>query len=146
MSPTRQELLATATAYCNAHNSRDLSAIRALCSTNCRHRGGPSSLKQPERTTDEYVAFNAEVFKLLHTYNAEITDAVVDPQTRKVSLFLHATATADAGTYENEYIITLTITEDGTKVQEQYDFIDSHVMVQWMAKMGSFADDTWEKK
>ena len=83
---------------------------------------------------------------MLHTYHAEITDAVVDEAKRKVALYLHAKATADAGEYENEYIITLTMTEDGTKVQDQYDFIDSHRMIEWIGKMGQYAKDTWENK
>jgi hypothetical protein len=61
-------------------------------------------------------------------------------------LYLHAKATADAGEYENEYIITLTMTDDGKKVVDQYDFIDSQTMVNWIAKVGQFAQDTWEMK
>lgn len=103
-------------------------------------------MPQPNRNNDEYVAFNEEVFKMLHTYHAEMTDAVVDVDTRKVALFLHAKATADAGDYDNEYIITLTMTEDGKLVQDQYDFIDSHTMMQFMAKLGEYAQNTGDKK
>ena len=143
---TRELLLDTAKRYLNAHNSRDMEAIAACCSPTSTHRGGPSSVKSPQRTRDEYIAFNTEVFKMLHTYHAELTDAVVDLETRKVAMFLLAKATADAGEYENEYIITLTMTEDGKLVQDQYDFIDSHTMLQWLQKVGQFAQNTWEKK
>ncbi|KAJ9613030.1 hypothetical protein H2200_002971 [Cladophialophora chaetospira] len=144
--PTREQLLETAKRYVDAHNSRNVEAIRACCSPSSTHRGGPSSVNGPDRTRDEYVAFNADVFKMLHSYHAELTDAIVDPETRKVAMFLHAKATADAGEYENEYIITVTMTEDGKLVQDQYDFIDSHTMLQWIQKVGQFAQETWEKK
>ncbi len=133
---TRDQLLETAKKYLEAHNNRDPEAIFACCSPSSTHRGGPTSIKSPSRTRDEYVASNADVFQVLHTYHAELTDAVVDPETKRVVLFLHAKATADAGDYENEYIITVTMTDDGKLVQDQYDFIDSHTSLQWMEKMG----------
>lgn len=40
---------------------------------------------------------------------------------RKVVRYIHAKATADASEYENENNITLTMTEDGIKVQDAYD-------------------------
>ncbi|KIW82245.1 hypothetical protein AYO20_06978 [Fonsecaea nubica] len=142
----REQLLATAKRYLDAHNQRDFPTIAACCTPSCTHRGGPSSVKGPTRNNDEYVAFNVEVFKMMHTYHAEMTEAIVDETTRKVALFLHAKATADAGEYDNEYIITLTMSEDGKLVDDQYDFIDSHTMMQWIAKLGNFGQETWEKK
>ncbi|KIY01255.1 uncharacterized protein Z520_02807 [Fonsecaea multimorphosa CBS 102226] len=142
----RQQLLETAKRYLDAHNQRDFSSIAACCAPSCTHRGGPSSVIQPTRNNDEYVAFIVEVFKMMHTYHAEMTDAIVDEATRKVALFLHAKATADAGEYENEYIITLTMSEDGKLVEDQYEFIDSHTMVQWIAKLGNWGPENWEKK
>ncbi|KAF8846435.1 hypothetical protein BDZ45DRAFT_489764 [Acephala macrosclerotiorum] len=102
--------------------------------------------QSPDRNNDEYIIFNTEVFKVLHTYHATITDAVVDEIGKKVVLGMEAKATADAGEYENEYIITLRMTEDGRKVVDQYDFIDSQRMIEWMAKLGDFAKGSWEKK
>jgi hypothetical protein len=40
---------------------------------------------------------------------------------------MHMVATADAGEYDNEYIVTVTLAENGRLVQDQYDFIDSQV-------------------
>jgi hypothetical protein len=145
--PLREQLLQTAHTYLTVHNNRDLDGIRALCSETCVHRGGPPTVKSPDRNNDEYIMFNDEVFnKVLHTYHATITDAVVDEVSKKVVLGVEARATADAGVYENEYIITLKMTEDGRKVADQYDFIDSQRMIEWMAKLGEFAKETWEKK
>lgn len=59
---------------------------------------------------------------------------------------IEAVATAEAGEYENEYIITMGMTEDGTKVIYQYDFIDSQKMIEWIARMGDWAKETWENK
>jgi ketosteroid isomerase-like protein len=86
------------------------------------------------------------VFKLLHTYHAEVIDAIVYTETRKVVLFMHTVATADVGEYDNEYIMTVTLTEDGRLVQDQYDFIDSQVQTQWLEKMKLFVEGIWEKK
>ncbi|EXJ74967.1 uncharacterized protein A1O5_01663 [Cladophialophora psammophila CBS 110553] len=142
----REQLLDTAKKYLDAHNSRDFGSIAACCSPSCTHRGGPSSVKGPTRNNDEYVAFNVEVFEMMHSYHAEMTDAIVDQATRKVALFLHAKGAADAGQYDNEYIITLTMNEDGKLVQDQYDFIDSHTMMQWIGKLGQSGEEMWEKK
>ncbi|KAE9375944.1 hypothetical protein N431DRAFT_437378 [Stipitochalara longipes BDJ] len=142
----RDQLLQTAHGYLNAHNNRDMESILAFCAPNCVHRAGPPTVKSPDRNNDEYATFNVEVFKVLHTYLATITDAAVDDVSKKVVLSVEAKATADAGEYENEYVILLRMTEDGKQVVEQYDFVDSHRMIEWMGKLGEFAKETWEKK
>jgi hypothetical protein len=142
----RDQLIQTAHAYTTAHNERDFAKVIALCSPACVHRAGPTSVKNPDRNNDEYFAFNTEVFKMMHTYHAAITDTIADETTRKVVVYLHAKATADAGEYENEYIITLAMTDDGKKVVDQFDFIDSQTMVEWIAKVGRAAQDAWDMK
>jgi hypothetical protein len=107
------QLLQTAHAYLNAHNDRDISSIRALCDQKSVHRAGPLVVKSPDRTNGEHVNFNEEVFKVLHTYHATITDVVANEVRKKVVLYVDARATADADEYENEYVITLAMTEDG---------------------------------
>ncbi|PMD58008.1 uncharacterized protein K444DRAFT_664793 [Hyaloscypha bicolor E] len=147
MSPSlRDQLLQTAHAYLDAHNNRDLEKILALCAPTCVHRAGPPTVKSPDRNNDEYATFNVEVFKILHTYLATITDAVVDDVSKKVALSVDAKATADAGEYENEYVILLKMTEDGKQVVEQYDFVDSQRMIEWMGKLGVWSKEMWEKK
>jgi len=147
MSPSlRDQLLQTAHAYLDAHNEQDLEKIQALCAPTCVHRAGPPTVKSPDRNNEEYNAFNIEVFKILHTYLATITDAVVDDVGKKVALSVEAKATADAGEYENEYVILLKMTEDGKQVVDQYDFVDSQRMIEWMGKLGDWSKETWEKK
>ena len=75
-----------------------------------------------------------------------MTDAIVDPENKPVALFFHAKVIADAGEYENECIITVTMTEDGKLVQYQYNFIDSYTMYQWLQRVQTFSLDIWEKK
>ncbi|CZR58253.1 uncharacterized protein PAC_08144 [Phialocephala subalpina] len=127
-------ITATSTAYAR-------SATKRVCTA-----PEPPTVKSLDRNNDEYMMFNVEVFKLLHTYHATITDVVVDEVSKKVVLSVEAIATADAGDYENEYVIKLGMTEDGRKVVDQYDFIDSQRMIEWMAKLGDFAKESWEKK
>jgi ketosteroid isomerase-like protein len=148
-SPDRddaRQALSSVPKHLAAHNDRDLDAIKALCSPKSTHRGGPPSVQRPVRNADEYITFVGQAFKLLHTYHAEVIDAIVYTETRKVVLFMHTVATADVGEYDNEYIMTVTLTEDGKLVQDQYDFIDSQVQTQWLEKMKSFAEGIWEKK
>jgi hypothetical protein len=90
--------------------------------------------------------FHVEVFKVLLTYHASITDTVIDEVSKKVGLGVEARTTADAGEYENEYIIMFRMTEDGKQVADQYDFINNQRMIEWMAKLGDFAKESWEKK
>lgn len=130
----RDQMFQTAHAYKTAHNEKDPDAISALCDPTCMHRIGLISIKNPVRNNDEYVAFNAAVFKRMHTYHAQTMDIVVNKASWKVVMYLQAKGTADAGEYENEYVITLTITEDGKKVADQYVFIDSQTILNWIAK------------
>jgi ketosteroid isomerase-like protein len=142
----REQLLQTARAYLAAHNERDFDRVLALCSPTCVHRMGPISIRHPGRNNEDYIAFNSAVFKRMNTYHAAITDVVADEVSHKVVLYLHAKATADAGEYENEYMVTLTMTDDGKRVVEQYEFIDSLTMTNWIAKVGKAAQDNWKMK
>ncbi|RDW75516.1 hypothetical protein BP6252_06658 [Coleophoma cylindrospora] len=139
----RDQMLQTAYAYTAVHNEQTFDTLLALCSPDCVHRIGPMSIKNPDRNNDEYIRFNTEVCKRMHTYHAEIMDAVVDEASRKVVVYIHSKGTAPAGEYENEYVITLTMTEDGKKVAHQYDFMDSQTMLNWIAKVGKPARENW---
>lgn len=56
---------------------------------------------------------------------AEGEDMLVDEVTRKVMLHLTSTGETDFGTYANEYMIVLKMTDDGTQIREIVEFIDS---------------------
>ena len=142
----REQLYKTAVRFLDAHNDRDVPAIIASCSQNCTHRTGPRSISTPDRNNHEYSAFSKVVYETLHTYHAEVTDSIIDETKCAVALYVHAKATADAGDYDNEYIIILTMTDDGLLVRDQYDFIDSYTMTQWIETLGSFAKKHWETR
>jgi len=82
----------------------------------------------------------------MHSYFATITESVADDVEKKVVLSVKAVASGDAGEFENEYIILLAMTEDGSEVVDHYHFADSLKLVEWSKRVGEGAKETWEKK
>ncbi|KAH8900536.1 hypothetical protein GQ53DRAFT_740579 [Thozetella sp. PMI_491] len=108
-------------------------------------RVAPVTVASPPRNRDEYIAFLEQSNPVFTSYRAEITDTIVDEPVRKVVLYMHPKATAKVGDkeigYEADYVITLTMTEDGNLVKDQYDFIDSKAMLDFIGELGLTGSD-----
>ena len=50
---------------------------------------------------------------------------MVDVEARKVIMHLESRADTKIGVYENEYILMVEMTEEGDRVQEVWEFVDS---------------------
>ena len=149
MAPSRDQLMKTALAVVDAHNSLDVDTMGAICSPSFRQRTAPRPVKAPDRNKQEYLEFLKTVLPTFHSFRMRLTEGlspVIDEVARKVVLYVNANAEADAGSYANEYILTLTMNEDGTLLEDEVDWIDSATMLGWLDKLGQFAQDTWGKK
>ena len=133
MSALRTQLLATATAFHDAHANHDSSALAALCTPECKHRVGPSSLPSPERTTAEYVAVTEGAWKMFGNYKTEIRETLVDEVEKAVVIRIRTTSEDKK---ESEYVMTMRMSDDGKAIKDVYNFVDSKIVVEGMAKMG----------
>lgn len=55
------------------------------------------------------------------------SEPLVDEHARKVMLHMLGEGQSPSGPYNNEYFIILSTTEDGTKIKEVVEFLDSQV-------------------
>jgi hypothetical protein len=136
------QLHTTARAWYTAYNTGDLDAITILSTTDCIFRGGPSSVAPPIRNLDEYIIHvHGVIDSLSEPWQTGLIDLIVDERERKAVMFGWTKATAEAGKYENEWVILIRMTEDGRRVREQFEFIGSFEMVSWMENVRSWAGD-----
>ncbi|KAF9210752.1 hypothetical protein BGZ59_009022, partial [Podila verticillata] len=106
----------------------------------CIHRTLPSSDNHPIRNNAEFGTMLETVipiFRGFHLYIADDKATVVDTEARKVMLHLKSRAETDVGPYENEYIFTLTMSENGEKVDEIMEFLDSRYTAQFLSRLQS---------
>jgi len=131
----RQQLIQITRQWIQAHNKRDAAGVAALIAPGFIANSFPSTLGDPSRNAEEYVAFQALAFTIFDSYHVAETDLIVDEAQNKVVYYLIAEGTAPAGEYKNEYIHKLTFTKDGKFIQALDAFLDSQAMVAWMGKM-----------
>lgn len=60
---------------------------------------------------------------------------ILDEKTHRAILFLRSAADTDIGPYTNEYILILTLSEDGTEIDEIVEFADSAYSQKWFRKL-----------
>lgn len=132
MSPIRDTLIQTANSYIAGFNTNTAEGVIACRTADCRQVIHPSSVpppwNSPPRTNEEYQGFIVPGFKMLRHVQirlAEGEDMLVDEVSRKVLLHLTSTGESDLGSYANEYMIVLKMTDDGRQIKEIVEFIDS---------------------
>jgi hypothetical protein len=69
---------------------------------------------------------------------------VVDVEARKVMMHLTSTAESDIGPYTNEYIFWVTISEDGEKVDEIVEFLDSFYTANFLSRLEEKTGKKWQ--
>lgn len=133
MSPIRDALIETANSYIAGFSSNTAEGVIARRTADCKQIIRPSNLPPPwsspkPRTNAEFQAFVVPGFKMVRNVKlrfAEGEDMLVDEVARKVLLHLTSLGETDFGPYENEYMIVLKMTEDGTQIKEIVEFVDS---------------------
>lgn len=73
---------------------------------------------------------------LLSDCSFEVVDdeTVVDVEKRKVVLHVKTSANSPVGEYKNEYLWTLTMSEDGKLIEDIVEFADSASAVEFFRK------------
>ncbi|KAK4082258.1 uncharacterized protein Triagg1_2070 [Trichoderma aggressivum f. europaeum] len=126
MAPTRSQLIDTANAFIAAYNQWTVSGVLSIRSASCTHRVLPGN--QPARTKAEFGEFLERTIPAIRNFRLHAVDTspwIVDVEMRRVTMHLKSTGESDLGAYNNEYIFVITVSEDGEKVDEILEFLDS---------------------
>jgi hypothetical protein len=136
------QLHATARALYAVYNSGDVDSITSISTPDCIFRRGSSSVAPPIRNLDKYIIHVQSVIdSLAEPWQTGLVDLMVDKRERKAVMFGWTKGTAEAGRYENEWVILIRMTEDGRKVMERFECIGSFENVSWMESVKSWAGD-----
>lgn len=61
--------------------------------------------------------------------------SVIDEASHRMVVHLQSTADSNFGSVENEFMVILKTTEDGSKIKEQHEFMDSATFSALMGKL-----------
>lgn len=68
-------------------------------------------------------------------FHVTVHDTIVDETARKVVMHASSTASTTLGPYNNEYTLILHMTDDGRKVEQMYEYVDSAYTADYMARL-----------
>ncbi|RFU80652.1 hypothetical protein TARUN_1537 [Trichoderma arundinaceum] len=136
MALTRPQLINTANAFISAYNKWTVADVLSIRSPSCIHRVLAGD--RPVRNNAEFGEFLEGVIPAIRNFRLKIVDTspfVVDVEARRVVLHLTSTGESDVGPYGNEYMFILTISEDGKKVDEIVEFLDTLYTAEFLTKL-----------
>lgn len=145
MSLSRSDLIRTANSFLSAYNKWTVSDILSPRSPSCIHRVLPGN--RPARNNAEFGTFFEGIIPKFRNFRFKFVDTtplVVDVETRRVVMHLTSTADTDIGPYNNEYIFVLTISEDGEKVDEIVEFLDTQYTAEFVGKLSEKTGEALE--
>ncbi|KAG8156986.1 hypothetical protein KVR01_013208 [Diaporthe batatas] len=132
MSSIRYTLIKTATSYIEGFNTNSPDGVIAARTPDCKQIVRPSTVPSSWYTSPwsnkEYQDFIIPGFKKVRDVKISLVegeDMLVDDTLRQVLLHLKSTGETDYGPYANEYMIVLKMTDDGSKIKEIVEFVDS---------------------
>jgi ketosteroid isomerase-like protein len=138
-STIRADLLHTAQAFIESYNTWTVDALLSVRSPLCIHYTLPADEERfPPRTNTEYGAFVQAILPMFRDFRLRVVDedeVVVDVEKRKVVFHAKSSADTDVGEYANEYVFTLTMTEDGRLVEKVVEFFDSGYSEKFFGKL-----------
>lgn len=132
-SPLREQLLATTAAFMRAMNEFTPESVVQHRRADCTQRVLPASLGvTPLRGCAAYADFMRGFMPMMRGFAVEYVAGagaaggpIVDEVARKTVLHLRSRADTDLGPYANEYILVLSMSEDGTELVDVMEFADS---------------------
>ncbi|XP_014553258.1 hypothetical protein COCVIDRAFT_54746, partial [Bipolaris victoriae FI3] len=106
----------------------DLQAIMAIRSPIRIHYTLPATLEVPPRSNTDYLTFMGPMlsaFRAVHFSIISNDESVVDVETRRAVWHCSSRADTDAGEYMNDYVFTLTMSENEKKIDKIVEFVDA---------------------
>ncbi|KAL8944332.1 MAG: hypothetical protein Q9216_000517 [Gyalolechia sp. 2 TL-2023] len=135
---SRSSLSQTAQTLISAYNAWDMEAIMDVRAPGCINYVIPTSLRRKPMNNEEYLSFFTLTMPAFQGFHLTVHDTVIDEPARKVVMHLSSTASTPIGVYNNEYMLTLHMTEDGRKVDKFEEFVDSRYSADFMPRVRNF--------
>ncbi|KPI34531.1 uncharacterized protein AB675_7397 [Cyphellophora attinorum] len=137
---TRDQLLATALEFVERIDKGESKSIIDIRGENCQHEVGPPCMGVAEPMSNEqykswWEEFVPKIWPNGMRFYLDSTRApVIDERSRHVVLYCKSRASSYKGEYEGRYIMNLTISEDGKKVDDIVEFLDSKTALDYSVK------------
>ncbi|PQE15275.1 cytochrome p450 protein [Rutstroemia sp. NJR-2017a BVV2] len=140
MAPTdTSERLRTANALLESYSALSAEAILQHLAPDFTHTVLPESLQMPVRSKDEFAVHAQRITSIFSEFQM-IPQAIFEDEGRN-SVVVYAKMVGELnlnlGHWENECIIMLKMSEDGTKVVEHKEFVDSAKAKLLQEKIGA---------
>jgi ketosteroid isomerase-like protein len=125
----------TAQTFINAYNDWDIEAIMDYRTPDCHQQPLPHSMGKPPKNNAQYREYFEKIMPLFSNFTVTVHKEFHDPEARMS--FMHASSRADTniGPYTNEYALSLSFTEDGTKITNIEEFVDSAYSAKFFAEL-----------
>ncbi|KAI1099025.1 hypothetical protein F4804DRAFT_323142 [Jackrogersella minutella] len=148
-SPLREQIIKTTNLFLEAFNEFTPESVVRYRSPDCRQRLLPATMKSPPQTNAEYAALVGTLQPIVAEFKMRIAEGeepIVDEVSRKVSMHLKSYSETTVGLYENEYVVILTLSEDGKSIVDIIEFVDSSYTIEWMPRFTAAAQEAAKKK
>lgn len=132
---SRATLLETGCAVIDSYNAWKPKAIMAYRAPDCIHQILPASLGRQPMDNEQYLAYFTPIMPAIKNFHLTVKHTIVDEEFRNVVMHAHSTATTDLGAYNNEYMLVLYMTMDGTKVVRFEEFVDSKHSAEYLPRL-----------
>ncbi|EAT81494.2 hypothetical protein HBI56_205900 [Parastagonospora nodorum] len=126
---------ATAKAVIAGFDAWELEKIMAYRHPDCQIQVIPASLGRPKMNNAEYRVRLAHIMPWFRNFKATVHTEVHDAEAHTCMIHATSTAETDIGPYANEYALILTFTEDGTKVINFLEMVDSAYSSKFFAAL-----------
>ena len=142
---SRSALYDTANTIVNSYNTWTVEALMAVRAPDCMNYILPDSLNRPPLNNQDYKAYFTSIMPAFRDFHVEVKNTIIDEESRQVVLHASSTAITDLGEYQNEYMIVLHMTEDGTKIDRFDEFVDSQKSMGFIPRLRAHLEEKAEK-
>ncbi|KAK5693222.1 hypothetical protein LTR17_025198 [Elasticomyces elasticus] len=129
-------------AFFDALNAKDIDGIIAARTPECLHIVTPGPMLGETRTNDEQRAWMRKTMAMLggDFFTTTISREIHDANLHEAAVHAHAVSPkTPAGTFKIDFILFVKFTEDGTKMAEVTEVINSNYPTEFHAKMHALA-------
>ena len=133
---SRATLLSTANEAIEGYNIWTTESIMSYRAPHCTHQVLPLSLGRQPLNNEQYLAYFTPMMALFKDFHVVVKNAVVDEEAKQVTMHATSSAMTAVGKYDNEYMLALRMTEDGTKVEKFDEFVDSKYSSEYFTALG----------
>lgn len=137
MSTEQSQRLQTVHSLLDGYGSLSVPTLTATLADDFKHQVLPESLGMPARDKASFEQHAAGIFSVFEEF-AMVPTAVFEDSERNavvVSARMQGTLKGGKGEWRNECVMMITLSDDGTRIVEVHEFVDSAKALEMRAKM-----------